>query len=279
MVTAAPQALIMTTYCSRACDTLSLNRHTRPYNVALDSRETRMSSMQANVLVVDDEPAIREMIAFALQRQGMDVQLACDAHEALLAINNKRPDIILLDWMMPGVSGLELTRRLRRDNLTQDIPIIMLTAKVSEDDKVSGLEAGTDDYVVKPFSPRELLARIKAVLRRSTATDEDGRIRHGDLTLDTVSRQVLLDNTEVPMGPTEFRLLEFFMSHPGRSYSRTQLLDHVWGANAYLEERTVDVHIRRLRKALEPSPASQYIQTVRGHGYRFLAEPATSVAH
>jgi two-component system phosphate regulon response regulator PhoB len=237
-----------------------------------------MSSLQANVLVVDDEPAIREMIAFALQRQGMGVQLACDAHEALLAINNKRPDIILLDWMMPGVSGLELTRRLRRDDLTQDIPIIMLTAKVSEDDKVSGLEAGTDDYVIKPFSPRELLARIKAVLRRSTAADEDGRIRHGELTLDTVSRQVLLGNTEVAMGPTEFRLLEFFMSHPGRSYSRAQLLDHVWGANAYLEERTVDVHIRRLRKALEPSPASQYIQTVRGHGYRFLAEPTLSTA-
>jgi two-component system phosphate regulon response regulator PhoB len=233
-----------------------------------------MTSVQTNVLVVDDEPAIREMIAFALQRQGMSVQLAGDAHEALVAINSQRPDIILLDWMMPGVSGLELTRRLRRDSLTQDIPIIMLTAKVSEDDKVSGLEAGTDDYVIKPFSPRELLARIKAVLRRSTATDEQGRIRHGDLTLDTVSRQVLLDNAEVAMGPTEFRLLEFFMSHPGRSYSRTQLLDHVWGANAYLEERTVDVHIRRLRKALEPSPASTYVQTVRGHGYRFLAEPA-----
>jgi len=232
-----------------------------------------MTSSQAKVLVVDDEPAIREMIAFALQRQGMTVQLAADAHEALLAISSNRPDIILLDWMMPGVSGLELTRRLRRDSLTQDIPIIMLTAKVSEDDKVLGLEAGTDDYVIKPFSPRELLARIKAVLRRSSATDEQGRIRHGDLTLDTVSRQVLLDDAEVAMGPTEFRLLEFFMSHPGRSYSRTQLLDHVWGTNAYLEERTVDVHIRRLRKALEPSPASMYVQTVRGHGYRFLAEP------
>ena len=231
-----------------------------------------MSTLQANVLVVDDEPAIREMIAFALQRNGLNVQLASDAHEALLAISSNRPDIILLDWMMPGVSGLELTRRLRRDSLTQDIPIIMLTAKVSEDDKVSGLEAGTDDYVIKPFSPRELMARIKAVLRRSTATDEDGRLKQGDLTLDTVSKRVLLDGSEVSMGPTEFRLLEFFMSHPGRSYSRTQLLDHVWGANAYLEERTVDVHIRRLRKALEPSHASRYVQTVRGHGYRFMAD-------
>jgi two-component system phosphate regulon response regulator PhoB len=188
-----------------------------------------------------------------------------------MAISANRPDIILLDWMMPGVSGLELTRRLRRDSLTQDIPIIMLTAKVSEDDKVSGLEAGTDDYVIKPFSPRELLARIKAVLRRTSAVDENGRLSHGELTLDTISKRVLLDGSEVNMGPTEFRLLEFFMSHPGRSYSRTQLLDHVWGANTYLEERTVDVHIRRLRKALEPNPASRYVQTVRGHGYRFMA--------
>jgi two-component system phosphate regulon response regulator PhoB len=231
-----------------------------------------MSALQTTVLVVDDEPSIREMIAFALQRHGMAVNLASDAHEALLSINSSRPDIILLDWMMPGVTGLELTRRLRRDSLTQEIPIIMLTAKVSEDDKVAGLEAGTDDYVIKPFSPRELLARIKAVLRRTSATDEEGQLKQGELTLDTVSRRVLLGEDEVSMGPTEFRLLEFFMSHPGRSYSRTQLLDHVWGTNAYLEERTVDVHIRRLRKALEPNVASQYVQTVRGHGYRFLAD-------
>jgi len=227
---------------------------------------------------VDDEPAIREMIAFALQRQGFIVSLASDAHEALLSISSKRPDIILLDWMMPGVTGLELTRRLRRDSLTEDIPIIMLTAKVSEDDKVAGLEAGTDDYVIKPFSPRELLARIRAVLRRTSPADEDGQLKQGDLTLDTVSRRVLLGENEVKMGPTEFRLLEFFMSHPGRSYSRSQLLDHVWGTNAYLEERTVDVHIRRLRKALEPNVASQYVQTVRGHGYRFLADNAGSEA-
>lgn len=231
-----------------------------------------MSSKQITVLVVDDEPAIREMIAFALQRQGIMVNLAGDAHEALLSINSSRPDIILLDWMMPGVTGIELTRRLRRDGVTQDIPVIMLTAKASEDDKVAGLDAGTDDYVIKPFSPRELLARIKAVLRRTSATDEAGQLKQGDLTLDTVSRRVLLGKNEVTMGPTEFRLLEFFMSHPGRSYSRTQLLDHVWGTNAYLEERTVDVHIRRLRKALEPNVASKYVQTVRGHGYRFLAD-------
>lgn len=236
------------------------------------TRERQLSAVQPNVLVVDDEPAIRDMIAFALDRGGMRFQLAANAQEALLSISSDRPDIILLDWMMPGISGIDLTRRLRRDSYTEDIPIIMLTAKVSEDDKVAGLEAGTDDYVIKPFSPRELLARIRAVLRRSTPTDDEGRIIAGELTLDTVAHRVLYDGVEIHLGPTEFRLLEFFMSHPGRAYSRTQLLDHVWGTNAYLEERTVDVHIRRLRKALEPSGTSDYLQTVRGHGYRFLAD-------
>ena len=232
-----------------------------------------MSTHSPNVLVVDDEEAIRDMIRFALEKAGMTVRLASSAQEALEHISEARPDIILLDWMMPGVSGLELTRRLRRDAYTEDIPIIMLTARVTEDDKVAGLEAGTDDYVVKPFSPRELLARIRAVTRRSSATDEGGRLTEGGLTLDTVSRRVLDGNgDELRMGPTEYRLLEFFMSHPGRAYSRSQILDHVWGANAYLEERTVDVHIRRLRKALDPAGASKYLQTVRGHGYRFLAD-------
>jgi len=226
---------------------------------------------QLNVLVVDDEAAIRDMIRFALEKDRMEVQTAANAHEALIRISEKRPDIILLDWMMPNVSGLELTRRLRKDPFTQDIPIIMLTAKVTEDDKVAGLEAGTDDYVTKPFSPRELLARIQAVTRRSNPADEDGRIVAGVLTLDTVSKRVLADSREIPIGPTEFRLLEFFMAHAGRAYSRSQILDHVWGPNVYLEERTVDVHIRRLRKALDPARASEYLQTVRGHGYRFLA--------
>lgn len=232
-----------------------------------------MSSKQPNVLVVDDEEAIRDMIRFALEKAGMGVQLAANAQEALVRINEARPDIILLDWMMPGVSGLELTRRLRRETYTEDIPIIMLTARVTEDDKVAGLEAGTDDYVIKPFSPRELLARIRAVTRRSSAADGSGQVAVGRVTLDTLSRRVLDDDgNELRMGPTEYRLLEFFMSHPGRAYSRAQILDHVWGANAYLEERTVDVHIRRLRKALEPAGASDYLQTVRGHGYRFLAD-------
>ena len=209
----------------------------------------------------------------SIEWEDSDMDRAWGAQEALERISEKRPDIILLDWMMPGISGLELTRRLRRDAYTEDIPIIMLTARVTEDDKVAGLEAGTDDYVVKPFSPRELLARIRAVTRRSSAVDEGGRLNEGNLTLDTISRRVLGgDGEELHMGPTEYRLLEFFMSHPGRAYSRSQILDHVWGANAYLEERTVDVHIRRLRKALEPAAASGYLQTVRGHGYRFLSD-------
>lgn len=230
-----------------------------------------VNNNQAQVLVVDDESAIREMIQFALRRAGMDVSGAADAREALARISENKPDIILMDWMMPGVSGLDLTRRLRREPVTADIPIIMLTAKVTEDDKVAGLEAGTDDYVIKPFSPRELIARINAVLRRTSPADDEGRIEAGDLALDTVSRRVLADGEEVHLGPTEYRLLEFFMSNQGRAYSRSQLLDHVWGTNAYLEERTVDVHIRRLRKALQPSGLDDYVQTVRGHGYRFLA--------
>jgi len=233
---------------------------------------TAVNMHQPRVLVVDDEAAIREMIQYALERAKMDVLTAADAREALLRISETRPDIILMDWMMPGVSGVELTRRLRKDSYTEDIPIIMLTAKVTEDDKVTGLEAGTDDYVIKPFSPRELLARIRAVLRRSSPANDQGFLVVGELKLDTVSRRVLHGGEEIKMGPTEYRLLEFFMSHQGRAYNRSQILDHVWGANAYLEERTVDVHIRRLRKALEPSGTSNYLQTVRGHGYRFLAE-------
>jgi two-component system phosphate regulon response regulator PhoB len=227
---------------------------------------------QPAVLVVDDEAAIRDMIRFALEQADMNVRSAAHAHEALLSINEKRPDIILMDWMMPGVSGIELTRRLRKDSYSKDIPIIMLTARITEDDKVAGLEAGTDDYVIKPFSPRELIARIRAVLRRSSPVDKNGKLITGKLTLDTIARRISHAGVEIHIGPTEYRLLEFFMSHAGRSYSRTQLLDHVWGTNAYLEERTVDVHIRRLRIVLEPTGTSQYLQTIRGHGYRFLVE-------
>jgi len=257
---------------------LSSNRHMNPHNGwQRRSVEADVSSSGPIVLVVEDEAAIRDMIAFALERAGMQARLAADAQEALLSINAQRPDIILMDWMMPGVSGIELTRRLRKESFTEDIPIIMLTARVSEDDKVSGLEAGTDDYVIKPFSPRELLARIRAVLRRSTPLDSNGQITAEHLVLDTISHRVCHQGDEIHLGPTEYRLLEFFMSHAGRAYSRAQLLDHVWGANAYLAERTVDVHIRRLRRALEPARVDHYLQTVRGHGYRFLAEPRPAV--
>jgi two-component system phosphate regulon response regulator PhoB len=227
---------------------------------------------QISVLVVDDESAIREMIRFALGRSGMTVRCAADGREALAKINEQTPDILLLDWMMPNMSGPELTRRLRKDPVTKDIPIIMLTAKVSEDDKVAGLNAGADDYIIKPFSPRELIARISAVLRRSDPAGADGKITAGSITMDTAARQVFLDQKPIHVGPTEYRLLEFFMTHEKRAYSRSQLLDHVWGTNVFLEERTVDVHIRRLRKILEVENLDHYIQTIRSHGYRFVAE-------
>ncbi len=231
-----------------------------------------MTEKKISVLVVDDESAIREMIRFALGRAGMKVRCAEDGLEALNKISEKTPDILLLDWMMPGISGLELTRRLRRNSRTAEIPIIMLTARVTEDDKVAGLNAGTDDYIIKPFSPRELVARIQAVLRRASPGDVDGKIKLGDITINSVSRQVYFNDEPVHIGPTEYRLLEFFMTHNGRSFSREQLLDHVWGTNTYLEERTVDVHIRRLRKLLTAADLDKYVQTVRGHGYRFMVE-------
>jgi two-component system phosphate regulon response regulator PhoB len=231
-----------------------------------------VSKSPVKVLVVDDESAILDMIRFALEQDGLQVRTAANAYDALLCVNDDRPNIILMDWMMPGVSGIELTRRLRKDSNTRDIPIIMLTARVTEDDKVSGLEAGADDYLIKPFSPRELLARIKAVMRRSEPGGDSGELTVGRLQMDLISRRVLSDGQEIHVGPTDFRLLEFFMAHPGRVFSRGQLLDRVWGTNVYLEERTVDVHIRRLRKALEKANASAYLQTARGHGYRFIAD-------
>jgi two-component system phosphate regulon response regulator PhoB len=223
------------------------------------------------VLVVDDETAILDMIRFGLEQAGLQARTAANAYDALLCISDDRPDIILMDWMMPGVSGIELTRRLRKDSVTEDIPIIMLTARVTEDDRISGLEAGADDYLIKPFSPRELLARINAVLRRCNPGSRGGQLTAGLLQLDTSSRRVVSDGVEIHLGPTDYRLLEFFMGHPGRVFSRSQLLDRVWGANVYLEERTVDVHIRRLRKALDKAGVSSYLQTARGHGYRFQA--------
>jgi two-component system phosphate regulon response regulator PhoB len=230
-----------------------------------------VTEKQISVLVVDDESAIREMIRFALSKSDMMVKCAASGQEALEKITERPPDIILLDWMMPNMSGPQLTRRLRKDPLTKDIPIIMLTAKVSEDDKVTGLNAGADDYIIKPFSPRELVARINAVLRRFDPGAAEGKISAGEISMDTVSRQVFLAQKPAHIGPTEYRLLEFFMTHENRAFSRTQLLDHVWGTNVFIEERTVDVHIRRLRKILEAAKLDHYIQTVRSHGYRFVA--------
>ena len=211
------------------------------------------------------------MVAFALRRGEYDPVHAGDARQAQNAIAERVPDLILLDWMLPGTSGLELARRWRREALTRDIPIIMLTARGEENDRVGGLEAGVDDYVVKPFSARELLARIRAVLRRNRQEDEDGNVTVGNLRIDGAAHRVYCNDTPVPIGPTEYRLLYFFMTHPDRVYSRSQLLDHVWGGSVYVEERTVDVHIRRLRKTLEPFAAQEMVQTVRGAGYRFSA--------
>ncbi|NOR20181.1 MAG: phosphate regulon transcriptional regulatory protein PhoB [Xanthomonadales bacterium] len=230
-----------------------------------------------NILVVDDEPAIREVIRFSLGKSGFQVQCAASGQEALAKIDAIKPDIVLLDWMMPNMSGPEITRRLRKDPVNSDIPIIMLTARVSEDDKVAGLNAGADDYVVKPFSPRELVARINALLRRTEPGDAEGKLRTGAITMDTVSRQVFFGQEAVHIGPTEYRMLEFLMSHENRAYSRSQLLDYVWGTNVFLEERTVDVHIRRLRKILQTAKLDHYIQTVRSHGYRFVASDRPAI--
>ncbi len=224
------------------------------------------------ILIVEDERPIREMIAFGLRRAGYEVSEAEDSAEARARIADRRPDLVLVDWMLPDQSGLELTRQIKRDRDTQEMPIIMLTARAEEGDKVAGLECGADDYVTKPFSPRELVARINAVLRRTGAAGPDEMVRTNGLTLDQAGHRVLAGETTVSLGPTEYRLLSFFMTHPERVYSRSQLLDRVWGGNVYVEERTVDVHIRRLRKALEAHGYDRYIQTVRGAGYRFSAK-------
>jgi len=221
------------------------------------------------ILVVEDEASIREMVIYALRKGEFEPVAAEDARQAQYAIAEQVPDLILLDWMLPGISGLELARRWRKEELTRGVPIIMLTARGEENDRVSGLDAGVDDYVVKPFSARELLARIRAVLRRSRADEADGSVSLGELRVDGAAHRVFAGTDPVTIGPTEYRLLHFFMTHPERVYSRAQLLDHVWGGNVYVEERTVDVHIRRLRKTLEPFRLDPMVQTVRGAGYRF----------
>ncbi len=227
--------------------------------------------MSAAILVLEDERDIREMLAFCLEQAGYQVSQAATAERALSMLKSEpAPDLLLVDWMLPGASGIDFTRKVKRNTELASVPVIMLTARGDEDDRVQGLEAGADDYVVKPFSPRELLARVKAVLRRSgTVSAEKEAISHGRITLDLASHRVTVDQELLHLGPTEFRILRFFMEHPERVYSRTQLLDSVWGQQVVVEERTVDVHIRRLRKVLAEAGVENYVQTVRGTGYRF----------
>jgi two-component system phosphate regulon response regulator PhoB len=239
--------------------------------LAGDETGSRDNAVTATVLVVEDEPAIQELIAYTLRQAGHQPLRADTAEYAMQLVQSALPDLVLLDWMLPGLSGIELARRLRADKRTRGIPIIMLTARVEEQEKIAGLEAGADDYITKPFSPRELNARVKAVLRRRAPQMTDDIVQMGELKLDPATHRVAAAGTEVSLGPTEFRLLHFFMTHPERVHSRTQLLDQVWGDHVFVEERTVDVHIRRLRKALETSRQDALIQTVRGAGYRMSA--------
>ena len=225
--------------------------------------------MAATVMVVEDEPAIQELVTFNLKQAGHNVVPAQSAEQAQRLIKEAIPDLILLDWMLPGASGIEFAKRLKTEGYTKDIPIIMLTARGEEQDRIRGLETGADDYVSKPFSPRELMARIKAVLRRRAPQMTDEPVEAGGLRLDPATHRVSGNGAPLELGPTEFRLLHFLMTHPERVHSRTQLLDQVWGNQVFVEERTVDVHIRRLRKALEATRHEALIQTVRGSGYRF----------
>ena len=227
--------------------------------------------MNASILVVEDEPAIQELIRVNLEDAGFSVRAAEDAETAYEQIRSALPDLVLLDWMLPGQSGLALARSLRGDARTRELPIIMVTARGDETDRVAGLEAWVDDYVTKPFSPRELKARIKSVLRRRSPEAAQEQLSVGPLALDPTTHRVTVRGEPVQVGPTEFRLLKFLMARPERVHSRTQLLDKVWGDHVYIEERTVDVHIRRLRLALEPRGCAGMIETVRGSGYRLAA--------
>ena len=225
--------------------------------------------MAARILIVEDEPAIQELLALCLAGAGHETSIAGSADEAYSQTQDVLPDLIVLDWMLPGMSGLEFARKLRAQPRTQAVPIIMLTARADERDKLAGLETGADDYIVKPFSTRELNARIKAVLRRRAPQMVEDRVQIGELVLDPATYRVTTGTTDIQLGPTEFKLLHFFMTHPERVYSRVQLLDHVWGDHVFIEERTVDVHIRRLRSALEAGGEDVRVETVRGAGYRF----------
>ncbi len=240
----------------------------------LDNLSDRLRVLMANVdiLIVEDETPIREMLQMVLRQAGFEVHGAADTRQAAKHLSQRRPDLILLDWMLPGQSGIDWARRLRRDADFSDLPIILLTARGEEEDKVTGLDCA-DDYVTKPFSPRELIARINAVLRRFGKGEKPGIVNVGGIVLDPEKHQVAIDQRPLNLSPTEYRLLEFFLTHPDKVYSRTQLLDRVWGRDVYIEERTVDVHIRRLRRILAEFGRDAMIQTVRGFGYRFTARP------
>ena len=228
--------------------------------------------MSASILVVEDEPAIQELISISLARNGHSVRRAATAKDAYDAVSEALPDVILLDWMLPDAAGPSLARRLRGETRTREVPIIMLTARAGDDDKVAGLEAGADDYVTKPFSPRELEARIQAVLRRRAPQITKEAVEIEGLVINPATRAVTGNGRALKMGPTEFELLHFFMTHTDRVYGRAQILDQVWGDHVFIEDRTVDVHIRRLREALSPSKHENLIETVRGAGYRFLSK-------
>jgi two-component system phosphate regulon response regulator PhoB len=223
------------------------------------------------ILVVEDEEAIRSMLLLVLDKAGFTVQAAGDAREAQAILDQMPADLILLDWMLPGISGVEWARRLRKEAAYRDLPIILLTARSEEEDKVRGFDVGADDYMTKPFSPKELVARIRAVLRRSGKLSGGGQLVLGDMVLDADQHRLSIGECQLEVSPTEFRLMQFFMTHPGKVFTRTQLLDQVWGRSVYIEERTVDVHIRRLRKILAEYGREELLQTVRGFGYRFSA--------
>lgn len=228
-----------------------------------------MTMSNLNVLVVEDEDAIREMLVMVLEQASFKVLAVASAEQARESLADNMVDLIVLDWMLPGISGVEMARRLKSEPGYKDLPIILLTARGEEEDKIRGLEIGADDYITKPFSPRELIARIKAVMRRSGKLSESGQLSIGDLTLDAEQHKLTIDGRSLEVSPTEFRLMQFFMTNPDKVYSRTHLLDQVWGRSVYIEERTVDVHIRRLRKILAEYGREELIQTVRGFGYRF----------
>ncbi len=231
----------------------------------------------SKVLVVEDEPAIAELISINLRHAGYEVTVAATADQAISEVDRVLPDLVVLDWMLPGQPGVALAKRWRSQSRTRELPIIMLTARAQETDKVAGLDAGADDYLTKPFSTNELLARIRAVLRRKAPEALDTLVSLGGLSVDPATRRVMREDKEVKVGPTEFRLLHFFMTHPERVHSRAQLLDRVWGDHVFIEERTVDVHVKRLREALEPVQCSRMIETVRGSGYR-LTQHAPALA-